>query len=133
MFQLLWWKVLRTSKKDIPTTMESKDFIIREAVWGDMHVEYGTFNVDFDVTPFLKGLPNDRDPTPHWGYVMKGLIRSKVKGREEVFNAGDVYYMEPGHTAIVEKGSEYVEFSPNKEYMKTMEVVAKNLEKLQKK
>jgi len=58
---------------------------------------------------------------------MKSRMRCKAKGREEIFNAGDVYYMEPGHPAIIEAGTESVEFSPNKEYEKTMKVVAQNL------
>ena len=124
---------MRGSKKDLPKTMETGDFVIQEAVWGDMHVEYGVFNKQFDVTPYLKGLPGDRDTCPHWGYVMKGRMRCIVKGREEVFNAGDLYYMEPGHTAVVDAGTEYVEFSPREAYEKTMKVVARNIEELQKK
>jgi hypothetical protein len=34
-----------------------------------------TFNKDLDVTPFLKGLPDDMDPTEHWGYVFNGRFR----------------------------------------------------------
>ena len=28
-----------------------------------------------DFGPLLKGLPNDRCPCPHWGYVLKGRLR----------------------------------------------------------
>ena len=119
---------MRGSKKDMEVTMKEKGFEIREAEWGDMHIEYGIFKEDFDVTPFLKGLPGDRDQTPHWGYVIKGEMLMKSGDHVEVFKAGDMYYSPPGHTTIVKAGCEYVEFSPKKEYAKTMKVIAKNLE-----
>ena len=56
---------MRASKNELPKTMDSKEAVMREAVWGDMHVEYDVFKEKFDVTPLLKGLPNDRDPCPH--------------------------------------------------------------------
>ena len=31
-------------------------------------------------------------------------------------NAGELYYMPPGHIPIMEEGVEYVEFSPQKDY-----------------
>jgi hypothetical protein len=99
-----------------------------EGVWGDMHVEYDVFKKRFDVTPFLKGLPKDRDPCPHWGIVVKGKMTMMVDGKEEIVKAGDAYYMQPGHTAIVEAGSEFWEFSPKNKLKKTMQVIMRNFE-----
>lgn len=123
---------MRGSKADLPLALEMDEFIMQEAMWGAMHVEMGTFKKEFDVTPLLKGLPDDLDPTPHWGYLFKGSFRVKYKDHEEVFNAGDVYYMEPGHTAIVEAGTEYLEISPAEQLEKTMAVIVRNLEVMQR-
>jgi hypothetical protein len=92
---------LKGSKSDLPKTMEMKGATIREAEWGDIHVEYGTFDKEFDVAPMLKGLPDDRCQTPHWGYVIKGTITVNYKDHLEIINAGDSYYMEPGHTGVI--------------------------------
>jgi quercetin dioxygenase-like cupin family protein len=72
------------------------------------------------------------DPTPHWGYVFKGSFRVKYRDHEEVFNAGDVYYMEAGHTAIAEAGTEYLEISPAEQLGKTMAVIERNLAAVQR-
>jgi quercetin dioxygenase-like cupin family protein len=67
---------------------------------------------------------------PHWGYVVKGSLRYRFADREEVYNAGDVYYAPPGHTPVVEAGCEYVEFSPTDQLRKTIEVVTHNRQAL---
>jgi hypothetical protein len=46
-------------------------------------------------------------------------------------NAGDAYYMPPGHVPIFDEDSEVVEFSPKGEYQAMLEVVARNLVGLQ--
>ena len=41
----------------------------------------------------LKGLPGDRCDCPHWGYVFKGRLIWTFGDREEVFEAGDAFYV----------------------------------------
>jgi len=121
-------KELKAPKVELSKVVDTSDLVIRDAVWGDIHVEYGIFNKKLDITPFLKGLPDDLDQCPHWGYLFKGRFWVKYKdGREEVINAGDTYYIAPGHSGIVEAGTEYVEFSPAKEYSETMKVLQRNM------
>ena len=57
--------------------------------------DFLTFREDMDATPLLKGLPNDECQCPHWGYVLKGRLRYRVGDREEVFEAGDAFYLPP--------------------------------------
>ena len=59
-----------------------------------------SFRQDVDGTPLLKGLPDDRCPCPHWGYVLKGRLTYRFADREEVFEAGDAFYLPPGHVPI---------------------------------
>lgn len=108
--------------------MEDDDYSIREACWGDMHVEHGIFRKEMDVTPLLKGLPGDQCQSPHWGYVFKGSLRVRYADREETVHAGESYYIEPGHTGIIGAGTEYVEFSPEESYHKTMETISRNIQ-----
>jgi hypothetical protein len=65
-----------------------------------------------DLTELLKGLPNDRCPCPHWGYVIEGGLWFRGEGGEESFRAGDAFYVAPGHTAGADAGSRFVIFSP---------------------
>ena len=82
-----------------------------------------------DFTPMYRGLPDDRCQSHHWGYVIKGrMILHRPEG-DLVAEAGDAYYVAPGHTGESGlPGTEVVEFSPTGEYEQTMAVVAKNLE-----
>jgi hypothetical protein len=126
---------MRAAKNDLPKTMDTEEMTFREGVWGEMHVEHDVFKKRFDVTPLLKGLPNDSDDCPHWGIVLKGQMTSIMSdGKKEVAKAGDAYYVAPGHTgAIFEAGTELWEFSPNDKLQKTMEVIMRNFEAMQKK
>jgi hypothetical protein len=97
-----------------------------------MDVAYNTVAKDFDVTPLLKGLPNDLCQSPHWGYIIKGSVKMITKDGEEIFRAGDLYYMPPGHTGVISAGTEFIEFSPTEKQKLTNEVITRNLEAMQK-
>jgi hypothetical protein len=57
------------------------------------------------------------------GYVIRGKVGFRSGGNEELFEAGDAYYVGPGHTPILYAGTEVVEVSPSEELGRTMEVV----------
>jgi hypothetical protein len=90
------------------------------------------FRQDMDQTPLLKGLPDDRCQCPHWGYVLKGKLTVRFADHEEVFEAGDAYYLPPGHAGVQnDPGTEFVQFSPTKELNVTSEVIMNNLQQMQ--
>lgn len=90
---------------------------------------FESFEQAGDFTSMYKGLPDDRCQSHHWGYVIKGrMIMHRPEG-DVVAEAGEAYYVGPGHTGEVGlPGTEVIEFSPTAEYEETMAVVAKNLE-----
>ncbi|HEX3609979.1 MAG TPA: hypothetical protein VHU14_09995 [Solirubrobacterales bacterium] len=94
---------------------------------GDYTVGFESFREDADATPLMKGLPDDRCQSPHWGYVAAGQVTFRYADREEVYAAGDAYYAPPGHVPVVSAGTEIIEFSPTEEYGRTMEVLGRNL------
>ena len=61
------------------------------------------------------------------GICDQGQDHLPVSDREETYEAGDAYYVPPGHTPVVYDGNELVEFSPTDELAKTMEVVMRNM------
>ncbi len=97
-----------------------------------MHVEIDTFNKEFDMTLLLKGFPDDIDPVPFWGYVVKGRFRAVYKDREEVVNAGDVFYLPPGHTVMYDAGTEFVMFGPADEVERAAPLIGRNYAAVQK-
>jgi hypothetical protein len=88
---------------------------------GGMLIAKHDFYPDCDVTPLLKGLPDDLCPVQHWGYCFSGELTIKYKDKEEVVRAGDVFWWEPGHTFITAKDADgpcsILEFSIAKEFM----------------
>ena len=94
-------------------------------------VNFVTFRQDVDATPLMKGLPEDRCQCPHWGYVIKGRLTYRFADREEVFEAGDAFYLPPGHIPVAnEPGSEMVQFSPAEGLRDTAAVMEKNMHAL---
>jgi hypothetical protein len=106
-------------------------FRSRMVEWGGMIVSYETFPKGVDATPLFKGLPGDMCQSQHWGYIFKGRVRVKRPGGDEVLQAGDVYYLEPGHVPVFEEDTEVLEFSSKAEYQQTIEVAARNIAALQ--
>lgn len=97
---------------------------------GGYTVGFESFEEGGDFTPFYRGLPDDLCQSPHWGYVLKGrLVLHRPEG-DEVVEAGEAYYVPPGHTGEVGPGTEIVEFSPTEEWERTMEVVKRNLQEM---
>jgi hypothetical protein len=88
------------------------------------------FAVDIDSTPMLKGLPNDRCPCPHWGYVLWGKVVFTFGDREEVHEAGDAFYVPGGHLQRADAGTEYVQFSPAEEARRVSETILSNMRKM---
>lgn len=78
-------------------------------------VNFVSFRQDIDATPLLAGLPGDSCQCPHWGYVLKGRLTYRFADHVEVFEAGDAFYLPPGHVPVAEAGSELVQFSPREE------------------
>jgi hypothetical protein len=104
----------------------------------DRHEELDGYTVSFvtvreevDLAPLLKGLPDDECQCPHWGYLFKGRLTTRFGGREEVVEAGNAFYIPPGHTQAADGGSEFVVFSPTEELRVTEEAIARNMQALQ--
>ena len=72
-----------------------------------------------DLAPMLKVLPGGHCSCPHWGYMLKGRLTVTYGDRTEIIEAGDAFYMTPGHTPAAEAGTEFVMFSPADELAAT--------------
>ena len=95
-------------------------------------IGFTTFREDIDATPLMKGLPDDRCQCPHWGYVLKGRVTFRFADRDEVVEAGDAFYLAPGHIPVKhEPGTEMVQFSPTEELRQTEAAIRKNMQAMQ--
>ncbi len=119
------------SNQELPVAVDVDGIVIRTVDWGGMSVSFESFPAGVDSAPVFVGLPDDRCQCPHWGIVLKGRVRVRYADRDEVYTAGDAFYMEPGHTTYFEDDTETVQFSPVEEIRTSNEVMARNLAAMQ--
>jgi hypothetical protein len=89
------------------------------------------FKADIDAAPFLKGLPGDRCPCPHYGYVLSGRMVFIFDDREEIHEAGDAFYAPGGHLQRADAGTEVLMFSPAEELRTVSEAIERNMQQMQ--
>jgi len=93
-----------------------------------MTVAFNELPAGTDFAPLLAGLKNDSCQCPHWGYVVEGELLMKYDdGTEESLIAGDVFYMQPGHIAIVKRDLKLIDFSPTHELNEVMAHIGKKM------
>ena len=116
------------SKDTAPTKVAWEGVDIEHAdLEGGYAVCFEKHTADADLAPLFQGLPEDRAQLPRWGYVIEGKIGFRFADREETHEAGEAYYVGPGHTPVYYAGTEIVEFSPTEILGETIPVVMKNL------
>jgi hypothetical protein len=98
-----------------------------EHLEGGYSVCFESHTADADLADLFRGLPEDRCQLPRWGYVIRGRVSFRFGDREETYQAGDAYYVPPGHTPVHHAGAEIVEFSPTDALGETIGVVMENL------
>jgi hypothetical protein len=119
----------KTSKTTASDTFQAEGYEGHiEALDGGYTVAFETYTADADFAPLMKGLPDDRCQSPHWGYVVKGKLTYRSANGDETFETGDAYYVPPGHTPVLFAGTEVIEFSPTEELQRTFDAVTRNME-----
>ena len=120
---------MRLSATEAPAYMDAPGATIRGADWGGLRCVHAALGAGTDLGPLLRGLPDDRCPVPHWGYVLQGSITvGYADGREDILRAGDLFYLPPGHTARTDEGVTFVEFSPERELAEVYDHVGRQMQ-----
>jgi len=119
----------KVSRETASETIELEGLEVRlEHLDGGYSVCFESHTADADLADLFRGLPDDRSQLPRWGYVINGKVAFRFADREERYEAGDAYYVPPGHTPIHFAGAEIVEFSPTDALAETIPVVLANLQ-----
>ena len=117
----------KLSKFDAPDSMELEGY---EGHFGELDgytVGFETYTADADLSALFTGLPGDRCQCPHWGAVLKGKLRYRGADGDMIVEAGEAYYVAPGHLPFLYAGTEVIEFSPTKELKETFAVIERNM------
>ena len=119
---------MRYQLNDIPVETEVGEILIRAFEHDGIYSRHIHLPAGTDMTPLLKGLPNDHCQCPHWGYILEGSITVRYEdGTEETNNAGDAYVWPAGHTGWTDTGVTFIEFNHTDEIMPVLEHLSKQL------
>jgi hypothetical protein len=102
--------------------------IDRSSELGGYTVNFVTITQSHDLGPILASLPGGNCSCPHWGYVLKGRIIVRYPDHEEIVEAGDAFFMPPGHAPEAEAGTELIQFSPTEQLAETEAAIAKAMQ-----
>ena len=109
-----WRNHAKLSKDTAPDVGDFGAAIDRGGQLDDYTVDFVTIRESHSLASLLKGLPGDSCQCPHWGYMLAGKLTVSYADHEEVYQAGDAFYMPPGHVPAAEAGSEFIQFSPDR-------------------
>ncbi|HWQ54317.1 MAG TPA: hypothetical protein VN442_11570 [Bryobacteraceae bacterium] len=103
-------------REDVAMAIEGNGVELRKQSLGTMTVAFVRAQRGTDLRPVLKGLPDDLCHCAHWGYVLKGKVRMYTKTGHHDYEAGQAFYWAPGHAPEMLEDSEYVDFSPTRDF-----------------
>ena len=66
---------------------------------------------------------------PALGYLLAGTITVSYAGHRETYQAGDAFYMTPGHVPAAEAGTEFIQFSPRQQLAETVAAIRANAQR----
>ena len=120
---------MKINKDEIPVRMEAPGTKLRNLKgFGGMTVALNDVPAGTDFAPLFQGLTNNSCQCPHWGFMIDGELLIRYEdGTEETLTTNDVFYLPPGHTALVKKDMKFLEFSPEKELDVVLDHVAKKM------
>ena len=120
----------KVSRESAASVKEMGPVTAREEDVEGYEISFVAFHDDVDGAPLLRGLPDDRCPCPHWGYVLKGRVSFTFADHDEVFVAGDAFYVPPSHSPTADAGSEMVLFSPAEQVHEVEAVMERNAQEM---
>jgi hypothetical protein len=107
---------MKVTVSEMSTGLPAMGDAFKAADMGEMAAAVVTVPAGADLRPVLAQLPGGSCPVPHWGYVVSGALNIGYDGGEtEVVQAGELFYMQPGHAVWVDEDTRYVDFSPGAE------------------
>lgn len=107
---------MKTRFDEMPVLVEPVMGVsIRGAAEGGMVVTRMHFPAGVDLSEVL---PGRFCPVPHWGLVLEGRVVIRYDdGTDDVAEAGDAYYMRPGHAPSFDADTTMIEVSPEAEML----------------
>jgi hypothetical protein len=123
--------VPKASRQSAPNVKDFGVAVDRSADLDGYTVNFVSIRETHDLAPMLKALPGGNCSCPHWGYVLKGRLVVRYDDHEEVIEAGDAFYLPPGHAPAADAGTELVQISPAAELAQVDAALMKSMQESQ--
>ena len=95
-------------------------------------INFVTFGTDIDAHAAAEGAARRQLPLPALGLRVQGPDDLPLRPTtRRVVEAGDAFYLPPGHIPVVEAGTEFVQFSPTEPLEEVSQTMARNFERMQ--
>jgi hypothetical protein len=101
--------------EQLPTAVSGDGVEIRATEAGELTVALVRLAQGHDARPLFKGLPGDLCQCPHWGYVIKGLLRVWTADGSALYRTGQAFYWPPGHAPEALEDTDFLEISPTRD------------------
>jgi len=109
------------AREDVPVAIADGGVEVRVLDQDGLMVGFVRLPAGADLRPATKGLPGDLCPCPHWGYMLKGRVRMHTADGHRDFVAGQAFHWAAGHAPEALEDSEYVDFSPTREFQRVLD------------
>ncbi len=114
---------MHASRQEVPVAIQDGGFEGRYADWGEFNVGFESIPGGTDPAALFVGLPDDRCPCPHWGFLFRGRMILRYGDHTETVSGGQAFYAAPGHLPLYEEDCEVLKFSPRDQYERVLAVV----------
>ena len=105
------------TQDEVPVVIEGDGVEVRlQEIGGGMSTSFITLPAGADLGPALQGMPGDRCPCPHWGYLLRGRLLMRTADGDREYTAGQAFFWGPGHVPVALEDTAYVDFSPTAEF-----------------
>lgn len=108
---------MHISQNDLPVTVEMPGYIGKWTELADLHFAFETCAAGSDIDNLISIFPHKACPVEHWGIIFKGKVRVEfVDSPDEIFEAGDVFYVQPGHRPYMLEDTELLQITRKAEH-----------------
>ena len=92
---------------------------------GQLHFAFETCAAGSNIDHLISIFPGAACPVPHWGYIYSGKVRVEyVDQPEEIFGAGDFFFVTPGHRPYMLEDTELLQITDKDQFSAFMKQLA---------
>lgn len=84
---------------------------------GQLHFAFERCAAGSNIDHLISIFPEAACPVAHWGYIYSGKVRVEyVNQPAEIFNAGDFFFVPPGHRPYMLEDTELLQITDKDEF-----------------